>query len=111
MSTQHPAKLRVAVVGAGYVASHHLAALKRLDFVELVGICDSNVAAAESKLSVSGERPPAAVDARGSAASSLAPTWPALSCVNTIISPDQRRLSHRGRARRMPPRPFVCRLG
>ncbi|HOX72366.1 MAG TPA: Gfo/Idh/MocA family oxidoreductase, partial [Dokdonella sp.] len=48
MSTQHPAKLRVAVVGAGYVASHHLAALKRLDFVELVGICDSNVAAAET---------------------------------------------------------------
>lgn len=41
-------KLRVAVIGAGYVASHHLAALKRLDFVEIVGICDSNLAAAEA---------------------------------------------------------------
>ena len=27
--------LKVAIVGAGYVASHHLAALKRLDFVEV----------------------------------------------------------------------------
>ncbi|SFN00140.1 NAD-dependent epimerase/dehydratase family protein [Dokdonella immobilis] len=48
MNAVHPAKLRVAVVGAGYVASHHLAALKRLDFVELVGICDTNLEAAEA---------------------------------------------------------------
>lgn len=41
-------RLRVAVVGAGYVAGHHLAALRELDFVELVGICDSNRAAAEA---------------------------------------------------------------
>jgi nucleoside-diphosphate-sugar epimerase/predicted dehydrogenase len=40
--------LRVAIVGAGYVASHHLAALKRLDFVELVGICDTNIEAANA---------------------------------------------------------------
>lgn len=46
MSAMPSSKLRVAIVGAGYVASHHLAALKRLDFVELVGICDSNLAAA-----------------------------------------------------------------
>lgn len=46
MSALQSSKLRVAVVGAGYVAVHHLAALKRLDFVELVGICDSNLAAA-----------------------------------------------------------------
>ena len=46
MSALQSSKLRVAVVGAGYVAGHHLAALKRLDFVELVGICDSNLAAA-----------------------------------------------------------------
>ncbi|MGH8172430.1 MAG: NAD-dependent epimerase/dehydratase family protein [Rhodanobacteraceae bacterium] len=48
MSTEGSAKLRVAVVGAGYVASHHLAALKRLDFVELVGICDPNTEAADA---------------------------------------------------------------
>ncbi|MGB0135486.1 Gfo/Idh/MocA family oxidoreductase, partial [Dokdonella sp.] len=48
MSAEHPAKLRVAVVGAGYVANHHLAALKRLDFVELVGICDTQREAAEA---------------------------------------------------------------
>ncbi len=41
-------KLKVAIVGAGYVASHHLAALKRLDFVEVVGICDLDNAAAHA---------------------------------------------------------------
>ena len=40
--------LRIAVVGAGYVATHHLAALSRLDFVEIVGLCDSNLPAAEA---------------------------------------------------------------
>lgn len=40
--------LRIAVVGAGYVATHHLAALSRLDFVEIVGLCDSNLPAAET---------------------------------------------------------------
>lgn len=48
MTSFAPRKLRVAVVGAGYVATHHLAALSRLDFVELVGLCDSNAAAAEA---------------------------------------------------------------
>jgi 2-alkyl-3-oxoalkanoate reductase len=48
MNAEHPAKLRVAVVGAGYVANHHLAALKRLDFVELVAICDTQREAAEA---------------------------------------------------------------
>ena len=33
-------KIRVGLVGAGYVASRHLAALKDLPFVEVVGICD-----------------------------------------------------------------------
>ncbi len=42
------ARLRIAIVGAGYVATHHLAALKRLDFVDVVGICDSNLAAAQA---------------------------------------------------------------
>ena len=51
MTTTSPAtsvRLRVAIVGAGYVATHHLAALKRLDFVDVVGICDSNLAAAQA---------------------------------------------------------------
>lgn len=41
-------KLRVGIVGAGYVARYHLAALRRLDFVELVGICDPDTAAARA---------------------------------------------------------------
>jgi predicted dehydrogenase/nucleoside-diphosphate-sugar epimerase len=41
-------RLRVAIVGAGYVATHHLAALKRLDFVDVVGICDSQLPAAQA---------------------------------------------------------------
>lgn len=41
-------RLRVAIVGAGYVARYHLAALKRLDFVDIVGICDLDRALAES---------------------------------------------------------------
>jgi predicted dehydrogenase/nucleoside-diphosphate-sugar epimerase len=41
-------KLRVAIVGAGYVATHHIAALKRLDWVEIVGICDNQLDAARA---------------------------------------------------------------
>lgn len=41
-------RLRVAIVGAGYVATHHLSALKRLDFVDVVGICDSQLPAAQA---------------------------------------------------------------
>src|SRR5215469_14847588 len=33
-------KLRIGIVGAGYVARYHIEALKRLDRVEIVGICD-----------------------------------------------------------------------
>lgn len=46
MPVAHTTRLRVAIVGAGYVAGHHLAALKRLGFVDIVGICDTNLAAA-----------------------------------------------------------------
>lgn len=46
MNTPVSTRLRVAIVGAGYVAQHHLAALKRLDFVDLVGICDTQLDAA-----------------------------------------------------------------
>ena len=46
--TNASTRLRVAVIGAGYVAGHHLSALKRLDFVELVGICDTNLSAAKA---------------------------------------------------------------
>ncbi|WP_176140754.1 NAD-dependent epimerase/dehydratase family protein [Pseudoxanthomonas indica] len=48
MSSESSLRLRVALVGAGYVATHHLAALKRLDFVDVVGICDNNLAAAQA---------------------------------------------------------------
>ena len=41
-------KLRVGIVGAGYVARYHLAALSRLEFVEIVGICDPNLEAARA---------------------------------------------------------------
>lgn len=41
-------RLRAAVIGAGYVASHHLAALKALDFVDIVGVCDTNLDAARA---------------------------------------------------------------
>jgi predicted dehydrogenase/nucleoside-diphosphate-sugar epimerase len=33
-------RIRVGLVGAGYVASRHLRALRDLEFVEIVGICD-----------------------------------------------------------------------
>jgi predicted dehydrogenase/uncharacterized protein YbjT (DUF2867 family) len=41
-------KLRIAIVGAGYVARHHIAALRRLEFVEIVGICDIDTKAAQA---------------------------------------------------------------
>src|SRR3546814_4485846 len=41
-------RIRVAVVGAGYVANPHLAARGSVDVVELVGICDTNLEAARS---------------------------------------------------------------
>lgn len=44
----HTGRLRVAVVGAGYVAGHHLAALSELDFVEVVAICDTRQDAARA---------------------------------------------------------------
>ncbi len=48
MNAQASKPLRIALVGAGYVARHHLAALARLDFVEIVGIADLNLEAAQS---------------------------------------------------------------
>jgi predicted dehydrogenase/nucleoside-diphosphate-sugar epimerase len=33
-------KFRVGVVGAGYVSNHHLRALRDLEFVDVVGLCD-----------------------------------------------------------------------
>lgn len=48
MSTLQARRLRVAVVGAGYVATHHLAALRGLDFVDVVGVCDSQLPAAQA---------------------------------------------------------------
>lgn len=48
MTSASPRRLRAAVVGAGYVATHHLAALARLDFVDIVGLCDSNTETART---------------------------------------------------------------
>src|SRR5271165_6262018 len=41
-------KVRVCLVGAGYVASRHLAALRDLEFVEIAGICDVDRKKAEA---------------------------------------------------------------
>jgi predicted dehydrogenase len=35
--------LRVGLVGTGYVSQHHLRALKKLDYVEVAALCDSNL--------------------------------------------------------------------
>lgn len=48
MNVAMEGKLRVAIVGAGYVARYHIAALRRLEFVEIVGICDLDAKAAQS---------------------------------------------------------------
>lgn len=39
-------RLRIGIVGAGYVARYHIEALQRLDYVDIVGICDLDRAAA-----------------------------------------------------------------
>src|SRR5690348_14561789 len=35
-----PAKYRAGLIGAGYISEFHVAALRRLGEVEIVGICD-----------------------------------------------------------------------
>jgi len=46
MSVSKDNRLRIGIVGAGYVARYHIEALKRLDGVEIVGICDLDLDAA-----------------------------------------------------------------
>jgi predicted dehydrogenase/nucleoside-diphosphate-sugar epimerase len=48
MEQQPKQRLRVAVIGAGYVAAYHLAALKRLDFVDIVALADLDTAMANT---------------------------------------------------------------
>lgn len=48
MNPSSPKSLRIALVGAGYVARHHLAALAALDFVQVVGVADLDLAAAQA---------------------------------------------------------------
>ena len=36
-------KFRVGLVGTGYVSQHHLRALKKLDYVQVAALCDSNL--------------------------------------------------------------------
>jgi len=52
MSTRNT--LRIAIVGAGYVSQHHIAALRALDFVELVAVCDLDLAAARARAQANG---------------------------------------------------------
>lgn len=44
---QSSKRLRIAVVGAGYVSNHHLSALKSLDFVDIVAVVDRDLDAAQ----------------------------------------------------------------
>jgi 2-alkyl-3-oxoalkanoate reductase len=48
MSSPIAPKVRVGLIGAGYVATHHLRALNALPFVEVVGICDRDRSRAEA---------------------------------------------------------------
>lgn len=48
MTGKSPKHIRVAIVGAGYVAKHHINALRTLDFVEIVGIADLNLEVAQA---------------------------------------------------------------
>ena len=41
-------RLRVVIIGAGYVARHHVSALQALDFVDIVGVVDVDLPAARS---------------------------------------------------------------
>lgn len=54
MNTESTRKLRVGIVGAGYVARYHIAALRRLDFVEIVGLCDLDAEAARTLAKANG---------------------------------------------------------
>src|SRR5579871_5409388 len=47
-------KFRVGLVGAGYVSQHHLRALKKLDYVEVAALCDSNLDRARKRAKEAG---------------------------------------------------------
>jgi len=42
MAIESPPKLRVALLGAGNIATSHLAAIRQLSGIEIVGVCDLN---------------------------------------------------------------------
>lgn len=48
MSSPAAKRLRVGIVGAGYVSKHHINALRALHFVDLVGVVDIDAAAARA---------------------------------------------------------------
>jgi len=52
-----PAKLRVAVIGAGFVGRDHLAAYRQQPDVEVVGVADPNAETAEVAAAEAGARP------------------------------------------------------
>jgi len=47
MNASFEKRLRIGVIGAGYVARYHIEALQRLGFVDVVGICDLDREAAD----------------------------------------------------------------
>jgi predicted dehydrogenase len=52
-----PAKLRVAVIGAGFIGRDHLAAYRQQPDVEVVGIADANAETASAAAAEAGTRP------------------------------------------------------
>jgi len=54
MSNTGNTKLRVGLVGTGYVSKHHIRALKKLDYVEVAALCDSNIERARKAAQESG---------------------------------------------------------
>ena len=54
-------KLRVGLVGTGYVSQHHLRALKKLDYVQVAALCDSNLERASKAAKEAGIAAPTGV--------------------------------------------------
>ncbi len=50
-------KFRVGLVGTGYVSQYHLRALKKLDYVQVAALCDSNLDCATQSCEGSGNCP------------------------------------------------------
>lgn len=74
--------IRTAIVGTGYIAEFHARAIRALNGVELVGVCDTNVERARSFAAQ--WKIPAAFGSLGSMLESLD-----VDCVHVLVPPDQ----------------------